>query len=532
MTMLYQKLKKQITICIYDCECCFDSLWQEEILNDLYDAGIKNYKLSLLQKINETKKIAVKTHGGLSQRKVVNKITCQGEPWGPIECSVQIDGIGKESLNKHMEPYQYKQQVEIPALGWIDDLITVSESGHKTARMNSFINAQIAIKKLRLGAKKCFIMHIGNKQEDYKNVQLFVDGWEVQTVDNYTAGEEEWIDTPAENMNAISHIDSERYLGQIISSDSKNIKNITKLRNKGIGIKNKVIQMLSNMPGGIFHFEIAVIFRDAYIISSMLSNSEVWYGVTRAEIRLLEQVDEQFVRELFECSSKVATELLYLDLGLTPISYIIKTRKLMYLHHILKQDRNSLVYRFFLAQLSNPTKGDWVSEILEIMEEVKLGLELEEIGFISKHRFKSLVRNIVKKKAFKYLIDKKEERISLHTKGKELRYSELKMAQYLGASDIEMSIYEKKWLYKCRIEDIDLEANRRWNNGDIQCKNCLNTEMNQRHLLYCKYLLGKSEIVSYIPEYDDLFKEDIKEQLYISRLLKQNHTTLNAQTTM
>ena len=44
-----------------------------------------------------------------------------------------------------MEPYQYKDQVAIPALGWIDALITVSESGHKTARMNSFINAQIAI---------------------------------------------------------------------------------------------------------------------------------------------------------------------------------------------------------------------------------------------------------------------------------------------------------------------------------------------------------------------------------------------------
>ena len=41
------------------------------------------------------------------------------------------------------------------------------------------------------------------------------------------------------------------------------------------------------------------------------------------------------------------------------------------------------------------------------------------------------------------------------------------MAPYLSASDIEMSIDEKKWLYKCRIEEIDSEANRKLNNGNI-----------------------------------------------------------------
>ena len=79
-------------------------------------------------------------------------------------------------------------------------------------------------------------------------------------MENYSGGEQEWINTPSQDMNEISHVNSERYLGQIISSDSKNMKNIIKLRNKGIGDKNKVIQMLSNMPGGIFHFEIPVIF--------------------------------------------------------------------------------------------------------------------------------------------------------------------------------------------------------------------------------------------------------------------------------
>ena len=288
-------------------------MWQEEITNDLFEAGIKNDKLALLQKLNETNNIAIKTHEGTSQRTVVNNIICQGEPWGPIECSLEVDNIGKESLNTQLDPYKYKGIVEIPALGWIDDVITVSESGYKTARLNSFINAKFALKKLRLGAKKCYMMHVGNNHEDYKNVQLCVDGWSVETVENYDTSELKWEDILDDTMKEISHINSEKYLGQILSNDSKNIQNITKLRNKGIGLKNKVIQMLNTMPGGMFHFEIAVIFRNAYIISSILTNSEVWYGVTKSEIEMLTQLDETFIRELFECSYNVPKGLLYLE---------------------------------------------------------------------------------------------------------------------------------------------------------------------------------------------------------------------------
>ena len=123
------KSNTQITIGIYDCEQCFDSLWQDEVINNLYDAGVRNDKLALLQKLNHTNHIAVKTHEGISQRKEVKNIICQGDPWGPIECSLQVDEIGKDSLDEKLEPYKYKDQVEIPALGWIDDIITVSKSG-------------------------------------------------------------------------------------------------------------------------------------------------------------------------------------------------------------------------------------------------------------------------------------------------------------------------------------------------------------------------------------------------------------------
>ena len=72
--------------------------------------------------------------------------------------------------------------------------------------------------------------------------------------------------------------------------------------------------------------------------------------------------------------------------------------------------------------------------------------------------FRKTIKSQVEQKAFEYLVNKKESRHSEHSKGKLLRYSNLEMQGYLSASCVNISIEEKKWLFKCRIEDIDLST--------------------------------------------------------------------------
>ena len=112
--------------------------------------------------------------------------------------------------------------------------------------------------------------------------------------------------------------------------------------------------MLEKMPGGHYHLEIAVVLQNALLISSVLSNSEVWYGLTKHDTELLEQVDKMWMRNSFSCSRNVSKDILYLELGLIPIPYIIKARRQMFLHHTLQQEEDSLLYTFFLAQMKSP----------------------------------------------------------------------------------------------------------------------------------------------------------------------------------
>ena len=44
-------------------------------------------------------------------------------------------------------------------------------------------------------------MHIGKKLEDYKNVQLYFDGWDVKSVNIYESGDVSWKDILTDDMN-------------------------------------------------------------------------------------------------------------------------------------------------------------------------------------------------------------------------------------------------------------------------------------------------------------------------------------------
>ena len=125
--------------------------------------------------------------------------------------------------------------------------------------------------------------------------------------------------------------------------------------------------------------------------------------------------------------------------------------------------------------------------------------------------------------ALKWLLDKKNFRKSENAKGKQLNYTELKMADYLLPSDTDLTIKEKKWIFKCRIDDIDVRANRRWQYEDLSCLSCnSNKAESQIHILECKPLLENSNILTYLPNYSDLFGNDLDELIYVARLLKDN----------
>ena len=54
---------------------------------------------------------------------------------------------------------------------------------------------------------------------------------------------------------------------------------------------------------------------------------------------------------ILQCSSSVPRNLIYLEFGILRVWDIMKTRRFIFLHHILKHNESSLLFRFFIAQV-------------------------------------------------------------------------------------------------------------------------------------------------------------------------------------
>ena len=105
-----------------------------------------------------------------------------------------------------------------------------------------------------------------------------------------------------------------------------------------------------------------------------------------------------WMQNLMECSNSVPTDLLYLELATLPIRFIKQTRRLLYFHHILQQNKETLLHRFFMAQLNSPTAIDWSSQVLEELEYLSINLRIEEIQVMNKSLYKKILKEAIQKK--------------------------------------------------------------------------------------------------------------------------------------
>ena len=221
-----------------------------------------------------------------------------------------------------------KGVVMIPPLSMVDDVICISECGYKSVMVNSYIKCKTSSKKLQFGSIKCKKIHIGKECEQYKCHPLYVDSWEENE------GENDEVEDICVGEEMMEEKDEEKYLGDVISKDGRNLKNIQSRVDKGKGIARQIFDISEGIPFGKLYFQVAILLRNSLLVSSMLCNSEVWFNLTSSELDLLETVDLMLLRRILESTPK---EIIFLELGVMPLRNIIKQRRLNFLKYIPDQ---------------------------------------------------------------------------------------------------------------------------------------------------------------------------------------------------
>ena len=402
----------------------------------------------------------------------------------PLLCSNSIDYIGRRcrDLGKHL--YYYKKKAAILPLAFVDDLNGISRCGAESVHLNAFLNTQIELKKLSFhlpkdssSGSKCMRMHVGQNKVGCPDLKV--------------------------HNSAMADVTEITYLGDRISADGKNSRNIQDRTRKGIGCLSQIFKIMRVVN---FDIETALLLREAIMISGMLTNSEVWFNLNNHDLEALEKVDRLYFQKLLGVPHTVPQIAIYLEFGVIPLAIRIKARRINYLHNILRSERSSMLYRVFIVQWHNPCKGDWTLQVKKDLLDFDIPCDLSVISSKSKQVFKQLVKESAKKYAFNYLMDKKLN----YKKMSKLEYRSLETQSYL--LDNKFTFEEKKLLFQYRTRMAKYAENFRGGKSVTVCPLCSNHIDSQFLILECPtilHLIEENSNIEKVESLNDLFSDSI-----------------------
>ena len=142
-------------------------------------------------------------------------------------------------------------------------------------------------------------MLIGKNLDNVLNSSLCVDKWTVKHAENKETGDTDIVETYSGQVE-IGKCEEQRYLGFIISSSGDNMANILSIRNKSIGTIKTIFSKLNSLKLQKYYFECGMIFMNVMLRSSILYAAETYYDLKETQIRHLERIEENFMRQLLK----------------------------------------------------------------------------------------------------------------------------------------------------------------------------------------------------------------------------------------
>ena len=102
-------------------------------------------------------------------------------------CAPQLSTVDKVAKDCKLEPHKYKDNVKIPKLGFVDDVLDITKCGKATTLMNNYTTDAINERKLQLSKDKCVRIHVASKKaRKTENVEtcdpVLIDEWKVKRV--------------------------------------------------------------------------------------------------------------------------------------------------------------------------------------------------------------------------------------------------------------------------------------------------------------------------------------------------------------
>ena len=124
-------------------------------VNDLYDKGVDNKDLIVINEANKDITAQVKIGKDISEEFNIPGNILAGDTLGPTIATTHMDSIPQEwEKDDQNTKFKYRNEVSVNFVGMIDDLTGISYEGADSIKMNAYVNVRTAEKNLQYNVTK------------------------------------------------------------------------------------------------------------------------------------------------------------------------------------------------------------------------------------------------------------------------------------------------------------------------------------------------------------------------------------------
>ena len=157
----------------------------------------------------------------------------------------------------------------------------------------------------------------------------------------------------------IQEATSYKYLGDLITNDGKNAKNLEAWRNKIKGTTVSINSIAANDTLKKIETKVLLELHEKVSIAGLLTNAESWC-LSRREMTELDRIEIQARKYLFDLPAHTPTPAIIYTLGILYTKHRVDQKRFIYLHRILNRDNH-----------------DWTKRTFYILEAMNIGWSVE-----------------------------------------------------------------------------------------------------------------------------------------------------------
>ena len=371
------KKKKTATfLTFYDVSKAYDHANNDDMLSIAWEKGLRGKAWRILRNFCTDLHASVKTRFGTTRDFNMEIGGRQGSRITGRLFSKMMDVLSEELQPSGMG-FHLSESLRIAVLLWVDDVLSFATGESEQKEILKRVDEFARKHKLQWGQSKCNVMRVGPHKNNVKK------NWNLGTM-------------------MIEEATSYRYLGDFITNDGKNAKNIEARKTKTQATTININTIASTEVLHKIETTVLLELHEKVTIPGLLANAESW-SLLKTESCDLEKIEYMALRNLFDLPLHTPIPALLFTFGTLYTNLRIERQRLNYLHRILNRpDTNWTNQTFHILERQNL---GWAKTIKQTLRSLDLPSDLSVIKEKRPNEWKKIVDEKIEVKNRTRLID-------------------------------------------------------------------------------------------------------------------------------